>query len=1177
MKPNLYSLPEAVPGEDIVHVTLMPHFDPIEGRRRFIVPHGRTIGEIVAQALPSVSPSVLARAHVTMAHKISIMPVERRVWGVVKPKAGIHVSIRIVPADPGSLTALVQLLTTVASAGAANGIGTALSLGTFAQSVLNFAFVTAGGLLLNSLFKPETATQSKEKPTFAISGWRNQATPDGYVPLIAGKIRYAPPYAAMTYTEIVGDLVYIRSAFLWGYGPLAIAEDDLKIGETPIDKYDELTIETQQGDEDDVDFTLYPIQVIEESVGAELVKEPPLDDFGDPTEDPPEEKPVTRFTASDAAEACVIFLFEGGLLESEKEGGRSSKVVEVEVAMRLVGAPDFDVVELLHFEEEKAKSFFRAFRWTLKNHGGVPTRGRYEIQLTRKTKNDADVGDQDDVKWFALQSFRPESPFNFSKAHAKTLVRVKGTAQLNSTLDTLNGIVGARIRDWNGSAWLAGQETSSPSSFAVHALTGAHIATPEPDSRIDWPAFEDWHEHCADAGLKYDRAHDFEADLSEVLAACGAAGRAVVWDDGEKWTVIIDRPRTTIDDHISPRNASDFRWSTTYFIPPDAIRVTFLDASNNYQEAERIIPWPADVRYATKALMDADLSHREGTRAEVYADPTPANNGYYRKAGAIGAGSWIIKPFDVTEALELPGKTDPDEIWIETRRLMYERIYRNTVYTATQAGTVRRAGPGSAVMLSRDVLVRAMHSGRVTGVNGKRITIDAKFEMEEGQDYGLRFRAYDDDDDGMGESVLRTLKTVAGTHRAVTLTGEGKVPAIHDLVHFGPIANESIPVIVAGIERGQDDKAILHMLPAADDMHAKVAAEAPPTWSGRVGAEVGGSNAEPPVPIVTAVRSGLAGTGDPDGLYVRLKPASGSAVIVGSFEIQHRLAGAGSWETPIETSASSGVVVIPGYSAGDSVEWHPRSVSINNIPSSWGSTRTTVIGEDDPAAPGALNSSLVVATGGMGKVDIFFTVAPSETNISHVQLYSNTSGTLDTSTDAVLAPVDVDAGGTYTRVHGDPSIATLLTNGDLASATSPPTTGTGWTVGSGKANHGATSGGSLVWSLTLTPGKTYRHGTTIDSISGVGASLTPRLTGGTTVTGTAETTAGRKRGKLVAVSGNNAYGQLANTNAVIQIDDNTFFEETSDCLPQCTNYFWLQPFNGVTPGPIAGPFVVGVD
>ncbi|MGB3349732.1 MAG: SGNH/GDSL hydrolase family protein [Brucella anthropi] len=44
--------------------------------------------------------------------------------------------------------------------------------------------------------------------------------------------------------------------------------------------------------------------------------------------------------------------------------------------------------------------------------------------------------------------------------------------------------------------------------------------------------------------------------------------------------------------------------------------------------------------YASKALMDADLSPSENTPALVIGDPVAANNGLYRKIGVSGTGSW---------------------------------------------------------------------------------------------------------------------------------------------------------------------------------------------------------------------------------------------------------------------------------------------------------------------------------------------------------------------------------------------------------------------------------------------------------------------------------------------------------------------------------------------------------
>ncbi len=86
-------------------------------------------------------------------------------------------------------------------------------------------------------------------------------------------------------------------------------------------------------------------------------------------------------------------------------------------------------------------------------------------------------------------------------------------------------------------------------------------------------------------------------------------------------------------DHISPRNSKGFKASRTYFDPPHGFRVKFLDRTNDHKAAERLIPWPAH-------------------------------------SGEI----------TLTEELQLPGKTNPAEIWIEARRRMYEAIYRIDSY-----------------------------------------------------------------------------------------------------------------------------------------------------------------------------------------------------------------------------------------------------------------------------------------------------------------------------------------------------------------------------------------------------------------------------------------------------------------------------------------------------------------
>lgn len=77
-------------------------------------------------------------------------------------------------------------------------------------------------------------------------------------------------------------------------------------------------------------------------------------------------------------------------------------------------------------------------------------------------------------------------------------------------------------------------------------------------------------------------------------------------------------------------------------------KVAGVDVSTG---AARLFPMPSidGLRgYATKADLDADRDHPAGTLALVTNDPTPANNGTYRKTGAPGSGSWVKSADRVT-------------------------------------------------------------------------------------------------------------------------------------------------------------------------------------------------------------------------------------------------------------------------------------------------------------------------------------------------------------------------------------------------------------------------------------------------------------------------------------------------------------------------------------------------
>jgi hypothetical protein len=109
----------------------------------------------------------------------------------------------------------------------------------------------------------------------------------------------------------------------------------------------------------------------------------------------------------------------------------------------------------------------------------------------------------------------------------------------------------------------------------------------------------------------------------------------------------------------------------------------------------------------------------------------------------------------------------------------------------------------------------------------------------------------------------------------------------------------------------------------------------------------------------------------------------------------------------------------------------------------------------------------------------------------------------------------------------------LTTNGTF-DADASWTKGTGWTIASGVATHASGTAASLTQAVSLTAGAIYELTYTITSLSG--GSITPQLTGGTTVSGTARTSAGTYTQTLTAATGNTTLGFAAAAAAVGSID-----------------------------------------
>lgn len=839
---------------------ILPRLDPMRGRLEMTVAADTTVAEMVTLAFPGLPESGRDRVRVTIGDHI----IAREAWRHVRPKPGTSVIIRAVPNDDTlrSVLSVAVLVAAVALgqfyapsiAGALlpasfTGYGAAVATaGTLSTigSLATAGFAIAGSLLLNALIPVRgLGDQDKGTDIYAITGLQNSSNPGGVIPSILGTHRYAPVYAAPSYTQIIGDDQYCVAAFLFGHGPLILR--NLRLGDTPIENYSDIEIEVRNGYPDDEPITLYPQQVIEDQLSVQLLYN----------------ETQSRITARGVTEAEIDIAFVQGLLKYDKKGNPTRWDIPFKVEYRKLGEADYTQAALVDIASDTQKIIRRSIRFSF------PERGQYEVAVTRLGEDSTDTQVIDRSDWSAIRSFRPESPFNYKKPVCMVALRIRASNQLNGAVNNFNADASLLCRDWDAptQTWIV-RETSNPASLFRHVLQGPANAYPKNDDQIDLAGLQDWHEFSSAKGLKYDRVHDYDATRLDVLKDIAAAGRATPHDDGTKWGVVIDRPQSTYVSAITPRNSWDFQGTTPQVLFPDGHRVQFIDATNGYSQAERVIPFPG-------------------------VDP---NN--------VG----------VTEDMTHPGKTDPNEIWRETRRRQYELIHRPHTYSVSQDIESLVLARGDLAALNHDVLDRYHVSGRVRRISGQSVELDNPVTMEAGRTYACSFRTSD------GSSIRRSVITVEGETASLTLAGDLSGVDVGNLASFGTsIKGPVIDCIVKSVERGDNMTAKLTLVDAAPIIDELTDAEIPPTWDGRVGETVDISGLVPATPTVSVTDAALT-------FEVAVQPGTGAIALPATYVVSYRIHGGGAFST-VTIPASQTMVTISGFVVDDVIDVKARAVS----------------------------------------------------------------------------------------------------------------------------------------------------------------------------------------------------------------------------------------------------------
>jgi hypothetical protein len=767
------------PGEGEVSLVACP--EPFKVGRVFgAVPAGLSLAEMLTCVQPD--PVLRMHAHIWLGDD----EIEPALWERVRPKPGTRVTIRCLPSGGGGgggknpLRTILTLAVVAAAAFAGPALGMAL-FGAEMTTILGIQVATAtiGSALIGGvgfLIANAIAPPARPKMRALSSGAGGISERDSPTLSIEGVRNRANLFGVVP--RVLG-----KHRMTPPFGALPYTEivgDDQYLRFVVVWGYGPLSIT-------DLRIGETPLSEFE-GVETETVQgnpsDPPLTFFPDDVfEDSLSTKLdtgwTTRTSQPDADEISVDVTFPQGLVQYTREGDKQSNSVTVEVEWSPAGQSTWTSAGTIAVTAKTISAVRRGLRWM------TNARAQYDVRLRRTTPDGSSTRTFEEVDWTALRTIRNEDPIKMTGL-AKTAVRIKATEQMKGVVDTFNGIVESIIQDWDSATqtWVE-RATSNPASLYREVLQGAANARPLGDSRIDLANLQDWHEKCASAGCEFNMVIDFASTVIETLADIAAAGRAARAIRDGKWGVVIDELQSVPVQHFTPRNSWGFQGEKPFVDLPHAWRVRFANREKEWRQDERIVYDDGyDVTTATKF-----------------------------------------------EALDLPGITDPDQVWKDGRFHIAVARLRPETYTFFTDIENIVCTKGDLVRVTHDVPLWGLGSGRVKSVqddgagNATGVTVDEAFAMEAGKSYTARFRKSD------GSSLLANLVTTLGEQTALTFATPiplSSAPAAGDLVMFGEAGSESVELIVRGIESGSGLTARIVCVDAAPAVHQADTGTIPP-------------------------------------------------------------------------------------------------------------------------------------------------------------------------------------------------------------------------------------------------------------------------------------------------------------------------------------------------------------
>ncbi len=547
-----------------------------------------------------------------IAVRVNGARVPRHMWSRTRPRAGQLIEVQALVEGSGSgrkaWRAVLQVVVAIAWAFA----------GPWGIFVL-----AAGNFLINKWLPPHTKNPLRNRrsgdtsPSYSITGLQNRARLYEALPVVLGTHRIVPDYAALPYTEFEGEDQYLYALFHFGIDGPALTISDIKLGDTPITNFTDVTLEW--GDPTNFGRNYLVKGNVDTVAGGAL-------------------EPLVTVTRTGSADTVTLGIDIEGFLFATNSDGVFTTDCGIEAEYRLAGTADpwspffasgfttatsywsrgydaagapggwvqveFDnnLSPTAHVEGAAAgftggpRGTLQACIWRYKTvanaasfgwqrpqnlttvtsntnrtiifHGSTkPLRrtfyravapGQYEVRVMRYYAASSDPNVTASLSWNALKSYQRDTG-NYN-GQRRLAVKIRASGQLSGTLDNLNAIATRSVWTKTGGVDLL-EPSSNPAWLFACVAEGIYQQGRlvfglglSPTTQIDYASLEAWAAWCDARGLTFNAVIDSDVSNGELLDLICAAGRASkTWVTG-KLGVVYDAEALPITGVVSMGN-----------------------------------------------------------------------------------------------------------------------------------------------------------------------------------------------------------------------------------------------------------------------------------------------------------------------------------------------------------------------------------------------------------------------------------------------------------------------------------------------------------------------------------------------------------------------------------------------------------------------------------------------